>query len=191
MKYGYFDDSAREYVISTPATPLPWINYLGNDGFYSLISNTGGGYCFCRDARYRRITRYRYNNVPQDMGGRFYYIKDGGIVWSPAYMPCRTELDFYRCRHGLGYTVLEGAKNNLSAELTCFVPIGETCEINYLKLKNRNASIKSIQLYSAVEWCLWNAVDDSSNFQRNLNIGEVEIDGRPRWAWADRFFQKF
>jgi cellobiose phosphorylase len=174
MKYGYFDDRAGEYVITTPATPLPWINYLGYDGFYSLISNTGGGYCFCRDAKYRRITRCRYNNVPQDMSGRFYYIKDAGTVWSPGYMPCGTELDSYMCRHGLGYTVLEGEKNGLGAVLTCFVPLGETCEINYLKLKNNSPSVKSVQLYSAVEWCLWNAVDDAQNFQRNLNIGEIE-----------------
>ncbi len=177
MKYGYFDDSAKEYVIDTPATPLPWINYLGNDGFYSLVSNTGGGYCFYRDAKFRRITRYRYNNVPEDMNGRYYYINDAGTVWNPGYMPCRTELDDYRCRHGLGYTVLEGEKNGLRAALTLFVPIGETCEINYLKLKNSSASKKTIKLYSAIEWCLWNAVDDAQNFQRNLNTGEIEFEG--------------
>lgn len=177
MKYGYFDDSAKEYVITTPGTPMPWINYLGNDGFFSLISNTGGGYSFYKDAKLRRITRFRYNNVPADEGGRLYYIKDQETVWSPAFMPAKTELDNYRCRHGLGYTVFESAKNGLSSQLTCFVPIGEPCEINKLTIKNTTGHDKSFQLYGAVEWCLWNAVDDSTNFQRNLNIGEVEIEG--------------
>lgn len=177
MKYGFFDDRAREYVIETPATPLPWINYLGNDGFFSLISNTGGGYSFYRDAKLRRITRYRYNEVPTDAGGRRYYIKDGDSVWNPGFLPCKTPLDSYQCRHGLGYTVLAGEKNGLTAELTCFVPLKQSCEINRLTLHNTSSEEKQVQLYSALEWCLWNAVDDAQNFQRNLNIGEVEIDG--------------
>ena len=74
MRYGHFDDAAKEYVIETPATPLPWINYLGNEDFFSLISNTGGGYSFYKDAKLRRITRYRYNNVPADNGSRCYYL---------------------------------------------------------------------------------------------------------------------
>ena len=177
MKYGYFDDSAKEYVIETPATPMPWINYLGTGDFFSLISNTGGGYCFFRDAAYRRITRFRYNNIPADMGGRCYYIKEEDELWSPAYLPCMAPLDRYKCRHGLGYTVIESEKNGLSTQLTAFVPLGETCEINRLVLKNTSDREKSIQLYSYIEWCLWNAVDDAQNFQRNLNLGEVEIDG--------------
>ncbi|WP_101908319.1 GH36-type glycosyl hydrolase domain-containing protein [Marasmitruncus massiliensis] len=177
MKYGAFDDKTREYRIDTPATPLPWINYLGNDGFFSLISNTGGGYSFFRDAKLRRITRYRYNNAGPDDGGRRYYIREGGEIWSPGFLPCRTPLDRYQCRHGLGYTVLEGEKNGLAASLTCFVPLGEACEINRLTLHNRTGSPKNIQLFSAVEWCLWNAPDDAQNFQRNYNTGEVEIDG--------------
>lgn len=177
MKYGYFDDNAREYVINTPATPLPWINYLGTNGFFSLISNTTGGYSFYQDAKLRRITRYRYNNIPEDMGSRFYYIKDANTTWSPGYLPSKTTLDDYRCRHGLGYTVLESSKNSLSSKLTCFVPLNVNCEINQLTLKNDSSLTKSIQLYGAVEWCFWNAVDDAQNFQRNLNLGEVEIDG--------------
>jgi len=176
MKYGYFDDDLKEYVIETPATPLPWINYLGNEDFFSLISNTAGGYSFYCDAKIRRITRFRYNSVPADMGGRFYYIKEGNVVWSPGYLPCKTELDHFRCRHGLGYTIIESSKNDLSQQLTCFVPLGETCEINRLILKNTGSATKAIQVYGAVEWCLWDAVNDSQNFQRNLSIGEVEVE---------------
>ena len=177
MKYGYFDDQHKEYVVQTPDTPLPWINYLGCEGFFSLISQTGGGYSFCRDARNLRITRYRYNGVPRDTGGRMYYIKDGENLWSPAFAPLKTALDRYRCRHGMGYTVFEAAKGGLSSELTCFVPQGRSCEVNRVILRNDTDRPKEIELVSAVEWCLWNAEDDMTNFQRNFNIGEVEIEG--------------
>ena len=134
MRYGYFDDEAREYVITRPDTPLPWINYLGNQGFFSLISNTCGGYAFYRDAKLRRITRFRYNNVPHDEGGRCFYICDGDVTWSPAFLPAKTPLDSYRCRHGLGYSVFEGEKQGVSAQLTCLVPMGSPCELQELTL---------------------------------------------------------
>ena len=176
MKYGYFDDKSKEYVIARPDTPLPWINYLGNDGFFSLISNTGGGYSFYRDAKLRRITRFRYNNVPTDDGGRMFYICDGETVWSPTYLPVRTPLDLYRCRHGLGYSVFEGKKNGVSASLTVMVPMHTDMEVQKLVLHNETPFEKTLTIYAAVEWCLWNAVDDSTNFQRNWNIGEVEVE---------------
>ncbi len=177
MKYGYFDDKAKEYVITRADTPLPWINYLGSDGFFSLISNTCGGYSFYKDAKLRRITRFRYNNVPHDDGGRCFYICDGETVWSPAFMPAKTPLDSYRCRHGLGYSIFEGRKNGVSAELAVTVPMHVNMELQKLVLKNESAAYKELTVYGAVEWCLWNAVDDSTNFQRNWNIGEVEIEG--------------
>ncbi len=176
MKYGYFDDERREYVITTPYTPLPWINYLGNEGVFGLISNTGGGYSFYKDAKLRRITRYRYNNVPGDQDGRRFYISDGETVWSPGFLPAKTPLDAYECRHGLGYSTFFGAKDGVSAALTCFVPLGADCEVQRLTLKNETHTEKRLQLYSALEWCLWNTVDDSTNFQRNYNIGEVEVE---------------
>jgi len=177
MQYGTFDDINREYVIHTPHTPLPWINYLGCEGFFSLISNTGGGYSFYKDAKLRRITRYRYNGVPADMGSRFYYIVDGPEIWSPGWLPATTGLDSYRCRHGLGYTVIEGEKAGISCSMTFFVPLGADCELNHMTIMNKTARQKRITVFSAVEWCLWNAVDDAQNFQRNLSIGEVERDG--------------
>ena len=175
MKYGHFDDKNKEYVINTPFTPLPWINYLGNENFFGLISNTGGGYDFYKDAKLRRITRYRYNNVPFDNGGRCFYILDGKTYWSPAYLPAKTALDHYECRHGLGYTRFVSQKNDVSADLLCFVPMGENCEIQQLTLKNLSSGQKTLKVFAAVEWCLWNAVDDNTNFQRNYSTGEVEI----------------
>lgn len=177
MKYGHFDDARREYIIETPATPLPWINYLGSEDFFSLISNTGGGYSFYRDAKLRRITRHRYNNVPQDGGGRCYYIQDSDTVWSPSFLPAQTELDAYRCRHGMGYTVFEAEKAGIASTLTCFVPLKHACEVNRLVLQNNTGSAKTLRVVSAVEWCLWNAVDDQTNFQRNYNTGEIEQHG--------------
>ncbi len=175
MKYGHFDDTNKEYVIETPYTPLPWINYLGSQNFFSLISNTGGGYSFYKDAKLRRITRYRYNNVPYDNGGRCYYICDGQTAWSPCFLPLKTPLDSYSCRHGLGYTVFESEKAGVKANLTCFVPLNDDCEINLLKLKNTSAENKELTVFALREFCLWNAVDDTSNFQRNFSTGEVEI----------------
>ena len=178
MQYGFFDDKKREYVIETPATPLPWINYLGSQEFFSLISNTAGGYCFYRDAKLQRLLRYRYNNVPADVGGRFFYIKETGKApWSPAFHPVDADLDSYRCRHGMGYTVFETAKDGLCAKLTFFIPIGENCEVQQVSFKNETSEPKTFRFTAAVEWCLWNTVDDSTNFQRNLNIGEVEVEG--------------
>ena len=175
--FGHFDDASREYVITRPDTPWPWINYMGTEDFFSLISNTAGGYCFCRDAKFRRILRYRYNGVPMDAGGRYYYIKDDDSVWNPGWKPCKTALDFYECRHGMGYTRIIGQKNGLKAEVTFFVPIGQRCEVHKVKITNTSSSAKSFKLYSFAEWCLWNASTDMENFQRNLSTGEVEIEG--------------
>ncbi len=177
MKFGHFDDAAREYVITSPRTPYPWINYLGTQGFFSLISNTAGGYCFYKDARLRRITRYRYNNVPVDMGGRYFYIKDGDTVWNPGWSPVKTELDSYECRHGMGYTIITSSKNGVKAQVKFFVPQDFNGEIQKVTITNESSEKKSLKLTSFIEWCLWDANDDTTNFQRNFNTGEVEILG--------------
>ena len=177
MKFGYFDDDRKEYVITTPDTPLPWINYLGTEDFFTLISNTCGGYSFYKDAKLLRITRYRYNNIPVDSNGKYYYINEEGTIWNPGSMPSRTKLDSYECRHGIGYSRFHGEKNGLAADLLAFVPVDASCEINRLRLTNQSSREKSFSVFSYVEFCLWNAVDDSTNFQRNLSTGEVEVEG--------------
>ena len=177
MKFGYFDDANQEYVITTPKTPLPWINYLGCNEFFSLISNTCGGYTFYKDAKLLRLTRYRYNNVPTDMGGKYFYIKDGGTVWNPGWQPAKTELDSYECRHGMGYSRFTGSKDQVQAEVLTFVPMGDNCEVTRLTLKNTGSREKELKVFSYVEWCLWNADDDMKNFQRLLSCGEVEVVG--------------
>ena len=177
MKYGFFDDKAKEYVITRPDTPYPWINYLGEESFFSLVSNTSGGYSFYKDARMLRLTRYRYNNVPTDGGGKYFYINDNGDLWTPGWMPVKAELEDYECRHGLGYTKIRGKRGGLVAEQTVMVPLGYSAEVTRLKLRNETKEIKSFKLFSFVEWCLWNANDDMTNFQRNYSIGEVEVVG--------------
>lgn len=175
--FGYFDDDNREFVITEPMTPFPWINYLGNEDFLGLISNTAGGYAFYKDAKFRRITRYRYNGVPMDDGGRYFYIKDGDTVWNPGWKPCRTPLDFYECRHGLSYTRITGVKDGVKASVLFFVPVAVHAEVHRLTLTNTTEEVKNLKVYSFVEWCLWNAATDMENFQRNLSTGEVEVDG--------------
>ncbi|MDA3879689.1 MAG: glycosyl transferase [Prolixibacteraceae bacterium] len=177
MKFGFFDDANREYVITNPQTPYPWINYLGNEDFFSLISNTAGGYSFYKDAKFRRITRYRYNNVPTDAGGRYFYIKDGETIWSPGWKPMKTPLDKYECRHGMNYTTIEGEKDGLNVKTLFFVPLKTWAEIQKVTLSNNTEKTKKIKLFSFAEWALWNAATDMENFQRNFSTGEVEIEG--------------
>ncbi len=188
MKFGHFDDQAKEYVITTPKTPLPWINYLGNQDFFTLISNTCGGYTFYKDAKLLRLTRYRYNNVPYDNNGKYIYIKDGDTVWNPGWQPVKTDLDSYECRHGLGYSAFHGSKNGVEADLLTLVPMGDTCEVTKLTVKNTGSEAKKLSVFSYVEWCLWNADDDMKNFQRNLSTGEVELE-LPKSLAADKAFE--
>jgi len=177
MKFGFFDDNNREYVITTPKTPLPWINYLGCNDFFTLYSNTCGGYTFFKDAKLLRLTRYRYNNVPADNGGKYFYIKDGDTVWNPGWQPVKTDLDNYECRHGMGYTTITSSKGDIKATTLAFVPLNDAVELTKVTLTNTGSADKEIKLFSFIEWCLFNADDDSRNFQRNLSTGEVEVIG--------------
>jgi cellobiose phosphorylase len=178
MRYGKFDDTRREYVITRPDTPLPWINYLGCEAYFGIISNTAGGYSFYKDARLRRITRYRYNNVPFDMSGRYIYLRDsaGGEFWSPSWMPTRHKAERYSCRHGMGYTVIASTYKGIEASTRYFVPMGEQLEIWQLTVTNHRRKPARLSVFSSVEFCLWDAWDDQTNFQRNFSLGEVEVE---------------
>ena len=177
MRFGHFDDAAREYVIERPDTPLPWINYLGSEDYFGIVSNTAGGYSFYRDARLRRLTRYRYNNAPLDVGGRYLYVRDraGGDVWSPSWQPVGADVDGYRCRHGLGYSVIGSQRGGIEVETLYLVPLGETLEVWRARVTNHRDTRADLSLFSAVEFCLWDAWDDATNFQRNWSTGEVEV----------------
>ena len=177
MKFGHFDDLNKEYVIEKYETPLPWINYLGSDSFFTLLSNTAGGYAFYKDARLRRITRYRYNNLPLDQDGFHIYVKDRDTIWNPGWQPVQTALDEYECCHGLGYSVITGKKNDILVKQELYVPKYDNILLQRVTVNNTADTAKEIDLFSFVEFCLWDAMDDSSNFQRNYSTGEVEVEG--------------
>ncbi len=178
MRYGHFDNEKREYVVTRPDTPLPWINYLGSEAYFGIISNTAGGYSFYRDARLRRLTRYRYNNAPLDLGGRYVYLRDdeAGEFWSPSWQPTQRELEEYSCRHGLGYSTIGSKYRGIRAETCYFVPLGENLEIWRVRVTNERPTAARISLFSSVEFCLWEALEDNTNFQRNYSTGQVEIE---------------
>jgi cellobiose phosphorylase len=178
MTFGFFDDEHKEYVITRPDTPLPWINYLGCQAYFGIISNTAGGYSFYRDARLRRITRYRYNNVPFDLGGRYIYLRDDGSgeYWSPSWQPTRHDLENYTCRHGMGYTVIGSRYRGIEAHTNYFVPLDENLEIWQLTITNQRSKRAGLSVFSSIEFCLWDAQDDATNFQRNFSIGQVEVE---------------
>ncbi len=176
-KFGYFDNEKKEYIITTPLTPLPWINYIGNDELYGIISNTAGGYTFYKDASLMRITRYRYNNYPLDMGGRYIYIKAGdGEIFSPTFKPCMKAPDKYECHHGMGYTRIISAYKKIETEICYFMPREDNVEIWDCKIRNSTDKKISLDVYPFVEFCLWNALDDFTNFQRNFSCGEVYVE---------------
>ncbi|WP_238009763.1 glycosyl transferase [Dactylosporangium sp. AC04546] len=177
MRFGHFDDERREYVINRPDTPLPWINYLGTEAYFGIISNTAGGYSFYRDARLRRLTRYRYNNAPFDLGGRYIYLRTSdGEYWSPTWQPTQRELTDYECRHGLSYTRISSRYNGIKAETLYFVPLEETLEVWRLTVTNERDEAVELSAFSSVEFCLWDAQDDATNYQRNFNTGQVEVE---------------
>ncbi|MGD8683045.1 MAG: glycosyl transferase [Chloroflexota bacterium] len=178
MRFGRFDDARREYVITRPDTPLPWINYLGSEDYLGLISNTAGGYAFYQDARLRRLTRYRYNNAPLDIGGRYVYVRDddSGEFWSPSWQPVGRDVEDYECRHGMGYTTISSRSQDIRTEITYVVPVGQNLEVWRTRVTNERDATTRLSLFSAIEWCLWDAHDDATNFQRNYSIGEVEVE---------------
>ncbi len=175
--YGHFEDDKREYVITRPDTPLPWLNYLGQDEYFGVCTQTAGGYSFWKDAKLRRLTRYRYNNNPMDNDGRFLYVKQGKSVWNPGWKPTRTKLDAFECRHGLGYTAITGRKDGIEIEQLMFVPPEENLEIWRISVRNRTRKTQKLTLFSFVEFCFFEALNDMTNYQRTYSIGEVEVEG--------------
>ncbi len=209
MTYGYFDDERREYVITRPDTPQPWINYLGVNEYCALISNTAGGYSFHRDPRERRILRYRYNNVPADRPGRYIYVRDeaSGDYWSGSWQPVMKPLEkySYECRHGLSYTTIRAAYAGIKTETTYLVPLGENLEIWRMTVTNASKRTRALSLFTYVEFCLWDAVNDMTDFQYNLNIGRTTWSGNAiyhvtnhrahqpcfAWFWSSRKVSSF
>jgi cellobiose phosphorylase len=173
LEYGYFSKDYREYAITKPDTPTPWINYLGNSEYCAMISNTAGGYSFHKDPRNRRITRYRYNNIPTDRPGRYIYIRDSktGKYWSPTWQPTLTKLDSYECRHGLGYTKISSSLYGIESNVNYFVPVDHNLEIWTITLKNTSSEDMYLKIFSYCEFCLWDAARDQNDLQSIQFVG--------------------
>jgi len=175
-------------VITRPDTPTPWINYLGCGEYCALMSNTAGGYSFHRDPRNKRISRYRYNNVPADRPGRYIYLRDQAsgeywsATWQPVIKPANRQTGKpanykYECRHGLGYTIIKSKYNGISTETAYFVPLYENLELWALKIKNNTKKTRNIRLFTYLEFCLWQAEMDMTDFQYTLNIASAVREG--------------
>ena len=180
--YGFYDETAREYVITRPDTPTPWMNYLGEGRYGGIISNTGGGYSFDRDPRNRRVSRYRYNAVPADQPGRYVYLRDEetGEFWGATWQPVRAGLDRYECRHGAGYTRIVTERAGIEARTLYFVPPtpeDDPCPVELWVLHLRNVSDRprTVRTFSYVEFSFLDAITD----QENLDwAGHIVTSGR-------------
>lgn len=180
MRYGFFSKDEKEYIITRPDTPTPWINYIGEGAYGGIVTNTGGGYSFYKDPRYRRILRYRYNNLPMDRPGRYIYLRDesDGHFWSPTWQPTMTKLQKYECRHGMGYTKITGLYRNISAEITYFVPVKQDFEYWLVKVKNENKHSVKLKLFTYAEFCLFDAVTDQQDVDWAQQVGQGHLEDR-------------
>ncbi len=183
MRYGYFDDANKEYVITRPDTPVPWSNYIGNAEFGGLITNTSTGYTFYKSAAQGRLTRYRFNEAPASQPGRFIYLLDAesGDFWSHAWQPVAKPLDQidYECRHGSGYTVIQSTTGGIKSEVTTFVPQNATHEVWKITVTNQSDQPRKLRVIPTLEpQCNWNADDDTINLQYTQYIAKTEcVDG--------------
>ena len=122
-KYGHFSEDGKEFIITRPDTPAPWVDYISNKRYSGLITNAGGGYSFYICPKDSRITRFRYNGLPWDRPGRYVYLRDeDGEYWSPTWQPVAKDPDFYECRHGMGYTQIESENRGIRSKILYFVP---------------------------------------------------------------------
>jgi len=178
MKYGYFDRTNREYVITRPDTPTPWINYLGCDDYCALISNTAGGYSFHKDPKEKRISRYRYNNVPADRPGRYMYLRDdaSGDHWSATWQPVLKDTKKYRyeCRHGMGYTIIKSEYAGIAAETRYYIPRESRHEVWSCTITNSDSKRRSISLFTLAELTnLDHSYQDMNNLQYSQYISRT------------------
>lgn len=192
MQYGYFDDAAREYVITRPDTPRSWSNYLGSTEYGAIITNNAGGYGFYKSGARGRFLRLRFNSVPMDQPGRYFYLRDNdnGDYWSASWQPVGKPLEVYRstCRHGTAYTVIESRYAGITSEATYFVPLGQTFEYWRLKVTNESNSTRNLSIFTFCEFTnQWDTFQDTVNLQYSLFIvkGELTTDNLLRIAIQD------
>jgi N,N'-diacetylchitobiose phosphorylase len=183
MRFGYFDDANKEYVIERPDTPRSWANYLGSTEYGAIITNNAGGYSFFLSAAQGRLTRIRFDDVPTDQPGRYIYIRDkqSGDYWSNAWQPVGKPLDKFKttCRHGAAYTIINSQYSNIETETTYFVPLGKYFECWLLKVTNKDAVKRNLSLFTFVEYPnTWHCFNDFLNLQYSHGIVKMDfVDG--------------
>jgi len=177
-KYGHFSEDGLEFIITRPDTPQPWINYAVNGKYHALISNTGGGYSYYITPRDSRITRRRYNCLPEDRPGRYVYIRDNktGEYYSPTWQPVLKELDSYECRHGLGYTKIFSSYKGIKSCINYFIPIDADMEIWKITLENTTDEDKDLSLFPYVEFVPGDALDDLIEQPNNSHFRYADYD---------------
>ena len=176
-KYGYFTDNGNEYVIKSYKTPKPWVNVVSNGKYGFVISQTGGGFSWLEHSEFNRLNRWHQDLIKDDWG-KYFYIKNNetGEVWNPAWMPVKTELDFYECRYGFGYAKFISEYKGIKTSLTVFVPMNEETEIWNFDLENNSEHEVSISVYSYFEWCLGSSADFHREFHKTFI--ETEFDNK-------------
>lgn len=185
MKYGYFDDPAKEYVITRPDTPASWSNYLGDTRFGAVITNNAGGYGFFRSGAQGRYLRLRFNSIPMDQPGRYFYLRDqqDGDFWSASWQPVGKPLEQFQstCHHGTAYTQIVSAYRGIESEATYFIPLSQTFEVWRLKVTNTTTSRRSISIFTYCEFSNhWNTVQDQVNLQYSLYITRGRMFKNPQ-----------
>ena len=180
MNYGFFDDENKEYVITRPDTPQSWSNYLGSTEYGAVITNNAGGYGFYKSGARGRFMRLRFNSVPMDQPGRYFYIKDEDTkdYWSASWQPVGKKLDQYKseCRHGTAYTKITSSYSGINSETTYFVPLGQTFEYWRLKLTNNSDRVRKLRTFSYCEFSnQWSTEQDLVNLQYSLFITKGQL----------------
>lgn len=186
-KYGHFSEDGKEFVITKPDTPAPWVNYISNTRYTGLITNTGGGYSFYICPKDSRITRWRYNCLPWDRPGRYIYIRDeNGEYWSLTWQPVGKQPDFYECRHGMGYTSIEQEYKGIRSKVLYFVPLEDDLEIWRVTLKNNTNKAFRADVFSYVELCLGHALVDLINQPNDQHFNVVKFDKENNFLYATK-----
>lgn len=175
---GRFDVENREYIVNRYDTERPWINYLSNGSFCTLMSQTGGGYSFWREPKYNRITKYRYDNHPQDRSGKYLYFRDSetGDYWSNGWQPVMKTPEAWECRHGMGYTQINSTYSKISCSATYFVPTDDDVEVCLVKMKNNDSKTRKIKVTPFVEFSLFNAQDEMMSYANLRYFCDAKLD---------------
>ena len=169
MRYGYFDNASREYVIDRVDVPASWTNYIGLKDFYGVFNHTAAGYVLYKSPEYHRITRFRPNGSV-DGPGHYVYLRDNdtGDFWSVSWQPVGKPKEHYSCRHGLSYSKYLCDYSGINAQQTLFAAIDDPVEIWDVRLRNDSGKKRNLSVFSYLEFSFHQIPMDNQNFQMSL-----------------------